>query len=259
MPENNIFSLSKKLALITGASGKVGFRAAAAIVDAGANAIITCRTLGTAKEICNKLKLINQSAKLYPMELDIADPKNIQNFKESLQESKFSIDFFLHAAIFRPEFKKDSTNSWDSIIRINSFAFYNLTKFICENMSDRGGSIAHISSIYSHRSPDFTIYDNTSMGTEATYPFLKAGEEALSRYFSSIYASKNIRINSIVLGGVFDNQDKEFIKKYIEKVPLKRMAKLEDIDGTVIFLASDASSYVTGSSIILDGGLISRI
>ena len=98
------------------------------------------------------------------------------------------------------------------------------------------------------------LYKDVNFITEPDYPYVKSGSIGLSKYLSSYYAAKNVRVNVIAPGGVFNNQPKEFLDKYNEIVPMGRMAEAQDIVGAAIFLASDASQYVTGIVLPVDGG-----
>ncbi len=125
---------------------------------------------------------------------------------------------------------------------------------------DNGGSIIQTSSIYGILGPDHRVYegatmDGKQMGTRAVYSFSKAGVIGLTKYLATYWADKNIRVNTLTPGGVENGQNKRFIEQYSNRVPLGRMAKKDDLVGALIFLASDASSYVTGQNIIVDGGL----
>ena len=117
------------------------------------------------------------------------------------------------------------------------------------------GSIVNISSIYGVIGPDFSIYRDSDFTSPAPYSAIKGGINSFTRYLASYYGNKNLRINSISPGGIYNNQDAKFIKKYIKKVPLGRMGNPEDISPSVIFLLSDNSSYITGQNLIIDGGL----
>ena len=116
------------------------------------------------------------------------------------------------------------------------------------------GSIINIASIYGVVGPDFTVYDETSMTMPAGYSAIKGGLINLTRYMASYFGSNNIRVNCVSPGGIFDNQDINFVKNYEKKVPLGRMGLPEDIAPSVAFLLSDDSKYITGQNLIIDGG-----
>ena len=121
---------------------------------------------------------------------------------------------------------------------------------------NRGGSIINIASIYGILSPDQRIYEYKSppFFKPIAYCASKAGVLNVTRYLATYWAKNNIRVNTLILGGVFNYQDGNFLENYCSKVPLGRMAQQDEYNGAMVFLASDASSYMTGSQIIIDGG-----
>lgn len=116
------------------------------------------------------------------------------------------------------------------------------------------GSIISFGSIYGIVGPDFSIYDDTDLTMPAAYSAIKGGIIAFTKYLATYYAKYGVRVNAICPGGIYDKQSIKFVKKYEEKTPMKRMGKPAEIAGSVIFLASDASSYITGHILIVDGG-----
>ena len=118
----------------------------------------------------------------------------------------------------------------------------------------KSGSIINFSSIYGINAPDFSVYNGTDIDMPIAYAEIKGGINMLTKYIASKYGKFNVRANIIAPGGVFDNQQEIFVKNYENKVPLKRMANLKDIVGPVIFLLSEAASYITGHILIVDGG-----
>jgi NAD(P)-dependent dehydrogenase (short-subunit alcohol dehydrogenase family) len=118
----------------------------------------------------------------------------------------------------------------------------------------RGGAIINLASIYGNVAPDFSIYEGTEMTMPVAYSAIKGGIIALTRYIATYYAHYNVRANTVSPGGIFDHQKPSFVERYSKKTPLGRMARPEEIVGAVVYLASDASSYVTGHDLIVDGG-----
>ncbi len=122
-------------------------------------------------------------------------------------------------------------------------------------MKEQGeGSIINMDSIYGLLGPKFYIYEGTVMTKPAAYVAIKGGIINLSRYLAAYLGQHNVRVNTICPGGVFDNQPEKFIDAYTKNTPLNRMACKEDIVGPVLFLASDASRYITGQTLVVDGG-----
>ena len=117
-----------------------------------------------------------------------------------------------------------------------------------------GGSIINMASIYGVVAPDFSIYEGTEMTMPVAYASIKAGIIAMTKYIATYFGADNIRANTISPGGIYDNQAPSFVAEYSRKTPIGRMGKPSDIVGAVIYLASDASSYVTGHNLIIDGG-----
>ena len=118
-----------------------------------------------------------------------------------------------------------------------------------------GGSIVNISSIYGSVGNDFSLYENTKMNPPGVYNMVKGGINSLTNYLAAKFGKDQIRVNTISPGGIFDNQDKKFVEKYIQKVPLARMGNPDDISPVICFLMSDKSKYITGQNILVDGGL----
>lgn len=150
--------------------------------------------------------------------------------------------------------------SWDAVMGVNVKGVFLCCQVVGEKMSNaKGGSIISICSTYGMVSPDQRIYEyrNTrdmSFNKPAAYSASKSALLNLTRYMATYWANRNIRVNTLTLGGVYNHQDKEFLDGYCARVPLGRMAREDEYNGAVIFLLSNASSYMTGSNLIMDGG-----
>ena len=121
-------------------------------------------------------------------------------------------------------------------------------------LPNKKGSIINISSIYGVVGPDFTVYEGTTMTSSVIYAAIKGGINNFTRFMASYYGKANIRVNTLSPGGIFDNQNPIFVGNFNNKVPMKRMGRPEDIAPGVVYLLSDAASYVTGHNLIIDGG-----
>ena len=144
---------------------------------------------------------------------------------------------------------------WNKAIDVNLTGVFLCCQKIGKVMvKQRKGVIINISSTYGLVAPDQRIYGKSGQNSAAFYATTKSGILNLTRYLASYWQRKGIRVNTLSPGGVEKNQDPDFIKKYSERTPLGRMAKKDEYIGPIIFLASEASSYMTGSNLIVDGG-----
>lgn len=153
------------------------------------------------------------------------------------------------------DFEKVPEESWRMNIdmQMNSYIFLS-RKVLNVMVKQKSGSIVNLGSIYGIVGPDFTVYDNTTMGNSAEYAAIKGGIVNITRYLASYYGRHNIRLNCVSPGGIFDNQDEIFVKQYEHKVPLRRMGRPDDIAPVIAFLLSDDAKYITGQNIAVDGG-----
>jgi NAD(P)-dependent dehydrogenase (short-subunit alcohol dehydrogenase family) len=155
---------------------------------------------------------------------------------------------------FETDFKNQSVEAWRKVIEVNLISVFDL----CQKLSPilekvEGASIVNISSIYGVLAPNWELYDGLEMYNSAAYSASKGGLIQLSKWLSTKLAP-NIRVNCISPGGIKRKQSQIFIERYERKTPLKRMAKEEDFKGTIAFLSSDLSRYITGQNLLVDGG-----
>lgn len=237
---NSIIDLTGKVVLITGASGIQGPEHVKLFKQAGATVIAT-------------------DIKDTEIILDVTDKDSIKTAVDTIIKKQGKIDVLLNNA---GATGKQATD-WDQIIKVNLTGTQLCCDLIGQKMANNG-SIINISSIYGIVGPDFSIYekadyDGKPMGVSAGYAASKGGVIALTKYYAALYAPKNIRVNCVTPGGIFDNQAESFVKKYSAKTLMGRMAKKDEVSGTILYLASDLSSYVTGTNILVDGGLTARV
>lgn len=238
---NSIIDLSGKVVVITGAAGIQGPEHVKLLKQAGAQVVAT-------------------DIKETDIILDVTDPESIKKAVQAIIGQYGKIDVLINNAGATGK----SSGDWDQIIKVNLTGTYLCCQIIGAAMNPPagGGSIINVSSIYGLVGPDFSIYESSEyagkpMGVPAAYAASKGGVIALTKYFASLYAPK-IRVNCVTPGGIFDNQPENFVKKYSAKTMLGRMAKKNEVSGTILYLASDLSSYVTGANIVVDGGLTAR-
>lgn len=234
---NQIFKLEDKVVVITGAVGIQGPEHVKAFQSVGAKVVAT-------------------DIKDTKIVLDVTNIESIQLAVKKIIGEYGRIDVLVNNAGATGKYAAD----WDQIIKVNLTGSYNCCQIVGSTM--KSGSIINVSSIYGLVVPDFSLYEQAEyagkpMGIPAGYVASKGGVIALTRYFASLYAP-NVRVNCISPGGIFDNQNENFVKKYSAKTMLGRMAKRNEVSGALLYLASDLSSYVTGANIIIDGGLTAR-
>jgi NAD(P)-dependent dehydrogenase (short-subunit alcohol dehydrogenase family) len=233
--------LKNKVVVITGGMGIQGPEHTKAFTALGAKVVVTDVNGGD-------------------INLDVTDQQSINTAIAQIIKQYGRIDVWVNNA---GATAKQGASDWDQIIKVNLTGTYLCCEAAGKTMLEtNGGSIINISSIYGLVAPDFSIYPNNqyagkAMGVPAAYAASKGGVIALTKYFASLYAPK-IRVNCITPGGIFDNQSEDFVKKYSAKTMLGRMAKRNEVSGALLYLASDLSSYVTGTNLVIDGGLTSR-
>jgi NAD(P)-dependent dehydrogenase (short-subunit alcohol dehydrogenase family) len=257
------FDFSKKVAIITGAAGQLGGEYVRTLLDVGSSVAAFDIELDNPKGGLLEIS----SNKLLLCKVDVTDrgsvEKGLKRVISSLGKPSILIN---NAAIDVPPdapeqetgpFETYPESSWARMMEVNLKGIFICCQVIGGYMAESGGgSIINISSIYGILSPDQRIYEykEKPFFKPITYTVSKGGILSLTRYLATYWAKKNVRVNTLTLGGVFNNQDEEFLKNYANKVPLGRMARQDEYNGAILFLASDASSYMTGSNLIIDGG-----
>ena len=154
------------------------------------------------------------------------------------------------------KFEDVSFDSWRTNVDMQLNCNFLITKLVLNNMlQNNKGSIVNLASIYGIVGNDFTIYEKSDgMTSPAAYSAIKGGLISFTRYLASYYGGRGIRINAVSPGGIFNNQNTEFVKQFEHKVPMKRMGRPIDVAPAVAFLLSDDSSYITGHNLVVDGG-----
>lgn len=239
--------LKNKIVIITGGNGLLG------------KAIIN--RLNSEGAFCINFEINHDTNEdLSKVYCDITDSDSVDNAL-NLVFSKYSrVDGLVNNAYPRTKdwgekFEDIRLKSWENNInwQLNSY-FYISQRVLIQMGLQNVGSIVNMASIYGVVGPDFSVYEGTSITMPAAYSAIKGGLINLTRYLASYFGPKNIRVNAISPGGIFDNQNKKFVNNYSEKVPMGRLGKPEDVAPTVAFLLSDDSKYITGQNIVIDGG-----
>ncbi|MFN8856071.1 MAG: SDR family oxidoreductase [Planctomycetaceae bacterium] len=252
------FSLRGRIALVTaGAGPQFGSSLSEGLAEAGATVITASRSLEANLEYAQKLQA--RGLDVHGMQLDICDSGSIRALHHSVIQRFGRLDILVNSALARDGHAgglEDQTT--DQCLRSAAGDFAGLFEicnvFLPNMVQHKKGAIINISSIYGVVSNDPGIYQGTSMKQPPTYNFVKAGMVNFTRYLACYYGKQGIRANCISPGGYFNHQPQAFLDRYCERVPVGRMLENEDIKGAVVFLASDASEYVNGHNLLVDGG-----
>lgn len=253
MTYKNIFDLKGRVAVVTGGSGFIGKELSRGLQDAGAFVIV-------ADIDGSRIKPKPRGGRVIYRYLDITNEESISDLIDFLDKRYRRIDIWVNSAYPRTsdwekKFEDISLSSWKKNTDMHLSGYFICCKRIAEYMKrKKQGSIINFASIYGFTAPTFSLYKGTKMIMPACYSAIKGGIINFTRYLAAYYGKYNVRVNCVSPGGVYDRQVPVFVKRYSSKVPLGRMAEREDIVGAVIYLSSDASKYVTGHNLIIDGG-----
>jgi len=252
------FILKDQIAVVTGGAGLIGKSVVVGLAQAGAKVYIADVNEKAGIELEEKNKKLGLEA-LW-IKLDITDIISIKSCIKRIIYKDKKIDIWVNCAYPRTKdwgtkFENIKYESWKKNIDMHLNGYFLCCQQIAEQMrKQQKGSIINFGSIYGVVGPDFSVYEGTKMTMTAEYSAIKGGIINLTRYLATYYAKYGIRVNAICPGGIFNNQSQKFVIQYGKKTPMGRMGKPEEIAGPVIFIASDAASYITGHVLMVDGG-----
>ncbi len=274
MQLSELFNLSGRVAIIAGAAGLLGHEHADALAEAGANVVLADVREGACQSLAEEI-MSKRRVRAIAVKVDVADPAAVQKMTERTVAEFKRVDILINNAAltvkggseqvkdyFAP-FEDYPLEVWKKALRINLTGVFLCSQAVGKQMIKQNrGVIINICSTYGVVAPDQRIYENArspydptiTFNTPASYSATKGAVLALTRYLATYWAGKNIRINALTPGGVFDQHDGEFVKSYSYRTPMGRMADKSEYRGAILFLASDASSYMTGANLIVDGG-----
>jgi len=265
----NQFDITDRLAVVTGGAGLLGRSHGAAMAAAGANVVLGDIRLEAAEEAAAQIST-ESGRECVPLQLDVADPTSVRAMAKATMERFGKIDILINNAALNPKFDPkhaaDHSHSfeefpfdeWEHAMGVNVTGMFLCAQAVAPAMVAAGsGTIVNISSTYGLVGPDQRLYAREGEPQQykpVTYSVAKAAALGLTRYLATYFAGKGIRVNALTPGGVFADHDDEFVKRYSARTVLGRMAEKEEISSALLFLVSDASSYMTGANLVVDGG-----
>lgn len=251
----NLFDLKNKFTLITGSCGLLGEQHAVALSLINSNLILVDINKKKGAKLEKKLKK-KFNNKIFYFNCDITKKKEILKLRQKLKKLNINLNVIINNASINPQPKnKTNKNDWSKSIEVGLTGAKNIIEtFYREMIKKKSGNIINIGSDLSIIAPDQRIYENEKFFKPVSYSVVKHGIVGITKYYSSLLAQHNIRCNCLSPGGVFNNQPMKFVNKITKLIPLKRMANKNEYIGAIQFLASDASKYMTGHNLIVDGG-----
>ncbi len=252
----DLFSLAGKTAVVTGGAGLYGRQIVKALAQAGAHTYVAARNLPALEELA--AGFADEGLAIHPRRLDQGDEASVRALRDAVRAERASLDVLVNNAVLRPMtgYGDDAAN-FDLSMRVNATGLFIMTRAFGDVMAEQGGgSIINIGSTKGMVGPDPAIYTGTDMhGWHPDYFFHKGGMINFTRFVASYYGAHNVRCNCLSPGGFQEERHPAaFVRLYSERTCLGRMANSTDLMGTVVFLASGASQYVTGANIPVDGG-----
>jgi len=267
----DLFSLKNRCALITGGCGLLGRQHAEVIAKAGGTPVLADIATARPAEIAKQLSDLWQSQVL-GYEVDITFETDIIKTRDRIREQNCEIDILINNASNNPKVENASSTqfsrienfpiqTWNSDIGVGLTGAFLCSKVFGPEMANRGrGVIINIASDLALISPDQRLYrvegveEDQQPVKPVTYSVIKSGLIGLTRYLATYWAHQGVRVNAISPGGVYTSQPDEFVHRLSNLIPMGRMAKIDEYQGAILFLCSDASSYMNGANVIIDGG-----
>ncbi len=265
----DLFSLDGKIAVVTGGAGMLGRRFCRGLADFGASVAVVDIDGDAAATVAAEVASAS-GVRAVGVACDVSDPASVSAMADRVEADLGRVDV-LHnnaaskssdAAGFFTSTEEFDISVWREITAVNLDGMFLVAREVGSRMAAdrRGGSIVQTASIYGIMAPDQRIYEGSEymghpMSSPAVYSASKAGVVGLTKYLAAYWGEAGVRVNTLTPGGVASGQSEEFMRRYSARVPMGRMAEGDEMVGALVFLASDASSYVTGHNIVVDGGL----
>ena len=262
----NLFNLEGKTAIVTGALGLIGKQHCIALAEAGANVVVA--DIDEAKAVAFAKTLGDKHLGVYT---NVIDEANLKSIRDLVLKKYGSIDVLVNNAAINDMFENPALAAeqskfenyplemWKKSLEVNVTGVFLCAQVFGTPMAEQGkGSIINVASTYGIVGPDQSIYKNQNgeqaFYKSASYPATKGAVINFTRFLAAYWGNKGVRVNTLSPGGVENSQNDWFVENYSKKTLLGRMASATDYQGALIFLASDASSYMTGANLVVDGG-----
>jgi NAD(P)-dependent dehydrogenase (short-subunit alcohol dehydrogenase family) len=265
------FDLTGRVAIVTGGVGLLGTEFCRTLAEAGASVALVDRNVSASQAMADTLTKSGFKAQAFVT--DITQPDSVNTMVDNVLSAFGRIDILVNSAALDPKFDPDAIKKgitpgafedypleqWNSALNVNLTGTFLVTQACVKPMLAQGkkGSIINICSTYGLNGPDQRIYikDGERVAFKPVYyTVTKAGVMGFTKYLAAYYAGTDIRVNALTPGGVFNDHEDYFVKNYSAKTIIGRMAKKDEMNGALLFLASDASSYMTGNNVVVDGG-----
>lgn len=253
------FSLKEQVVIITGARGLIGSAFCEACAQFGAK-VIVADLPGTGTIESAKSLEVRHACSMLGVDIDVSDINSVKRLKDLVLEKYGKIDSLVNCHQnktnnFFAKFEEYNDEDWDAVIETNLKGTYLTCKIIGSWMAENGGgNIVNLGSTYAVVAPNQMLYEKTNMGCPAAYSASKGGIHALSQYLASYWAEKKVRVNLLTPHGVWNNHEKKFEENFSRLSPMNRMSFNHEVAAPLLFLLSNASSYVTGHNLCIDGG-----
>ncbi|NWG08318.1 MAG: SDR family oxidoreductase [Chloroflexi bacterium] len=265
------FDLTGRVAVVTGGVGLLGAEFCRTLAEAGAAVAVVDLNASASRLTADTLTKSGYHSLAIPT--DITQPDSVHAMVETVLSAFGRIDILVNSAALDPKFDPDAVkkgitpgafedyplDQWNSALNVNLTGMFLVTQACVKPMIAHGkkGSVINICSTYGLNGPDQRIYikDGQRVAFKPVYyTVTKAGVLGFTKYLAAYYAGTEIRVNALTPGGVFNSHEDYFVRNYSAKTILGRMAKKDEMNGALLFLASDASSYMTGNNVVVDGG-----
>ena len=265
------FDLIGRVAVVTGGVGLLGTEFCRTLAEAGASVVVVDLNASSTTKTAETLTKNGYNALAVPA--DITQPDSVNGMVEKVLSEYGRVDILVNSAALDPKFDPDAVkkgmapgafedyplDQWNAALNVNLTGMFLVAQACVKPMIAQGrkGSVINICSTYGLNGPDQRIYikDGQRVAFKPVYyTVTKAGVMGFTKYLAAYYSETEIRVNALTPGGIFNNHEEYFVKNYSAKTILGRMANKDEMNGALLFLASDASSYMTGNNVVVDGG-----